>query len=450
MADEAGPSGSGTGAVPPEKLEEATSKFERAIQCIRTNDLEQAVQLFSEVLQIRTEHYGDLAPECASAYYRYGAALLYQAQDSGDVFGAGVKDGEEEEEEEGGAGEAEDDKENGGKGKAPAAAPGEGDADEEEEGAESGDGGGSDLQLAWENLETAKVIWQREGEDKNAQQLADVHGLLGDVAMESDDFGTALAELDAALRYLQTFVQEDDRRIAEVQYKRCCALQFSGEVEQALPAVQAACDCLTKRREVLLRQLAAPGEGDDAEKVKAESEDVAALLEDLKEKVQELQDLISQNADTKNMLKGAFAQLAAAGGGSGGAAQPAAAAGGASAAAPAAEAPAVKNLGVVGRGTKRINLQPVQTNVPAPAPSTAAAAGEPPAKKKRSLEDLMGGSEGGETTIGFGSSAALAPTAAPAQAQGGEAAKAAEAPSVPAFLQAANVAAVYGGTPEQK
>lgn len=123
----------------------------------------------------------------------------------------------------------------------------------------------------------------------------DVHGLLGDVAMESDDFGTALAELDAALRYLQTFVQargvwgppparlrmprtwhaqgssaaallcahmhgpalpttcaskpplrrhpqpllqEDDRRIAEVQYKRCCALQFSGEVEQALPAVQ--------------------------------------------------------------------------------------------------------------------------------------------------------------------------------------------------------------------
>lgn len=50
----------------------------------------------------------DLAPECASAYYRYGAALLYQAQDSGDVFGAGVKEGEEEEEEEGGAaGEAE-------------------------------------------------------------------------------------------------------------------------------------------------------------------------------------------------------------------------------------------------------------------------------------------------------------------------------------------------------
>lgn len=57
------------------------------------------------------------------------------------------------------------------------------------------------------------------------------------------------------------------------------------------------------------------------------------------------------------LTQGALAQLAAVGGG--GAAQPAAAAGDASTAAPAA-APAVKNLGVVGRGTKRINLQPVQ------------------------------------------------------------------------------------------
>lgn len=32
--------------------------------------------------------------------------------------------------------------------------------------------------------------------------------------------------------------QEDDRRIAEVQYKRCCALQFGGDPEGALAAVQ--------------------------------------------------------------------------------------------------------------------------------------------------------------------------------------------------------------------
>ena len=29
----------------------------------------------------------DQAPECGSAYYRYGAALFYKAQDEADVFG---------------------------------------------------------------------------------------------------------------------------------------------------------------------------------------------------------------------------------------------------------------------------------------------------------------------------------------------------------------------------
>lgn len=107
-----------------------------------------------------------------------------------------------------------------------------------------------------------------------------------------------------------------------MQYKRCCALQFSGELAQALPAVQVGCqvaagqpvgrgclllfpnavamqtrgaaggrcafitistnrpmayfpltqaalDCLGKRRAALLVRIAAPAEGDDAEKLRA-------------------------------------------------------------------------------------------------------------------------------------------------------------------------------------
>ncbi len=42
------------------------------------------------------------------------------------------------------------------------------------------------------------------------------------------------------------FAQDDDRRIAEVQYKRCCALQFSGELTKALPAVQVGYESLAQ------------------------------------------------------------------------------------------------------------------------------------------------------------------------------------------------------------
>ena len=72
--------------------------------------------------------------------------------------------------------------------------------------AAAGEATDNDLQLAWENLESAKVIWSKDAQP-NAAALADVHGLLGDVAMESDDFATALAELDAALGHLAGITQ---------------------------------------------------------------------------------------------------------------------------------------------------------------------------------------------------------------------------------------------------
>lgn len=36
---------------------------------------------------VRASHYGELAPECVDAYFKYGRALLYKAQDEADVLG---------------------------------------------------------------------------------------------------------------------------------------------------------------------------------------------------------------------------------------------------------------------------------------------------------------------------------------------------------------------------
>lgn len=35
----------------------------------------------------RVVHYGELSPECVNAYYKYGCALLYKAQDEADPLG---------------------------------------------------------------------------------------------------------------------------------------------------------------------------------------------------------------------------------------------------------------------------------------------------------------------------------------------------------------------------
>jgi hypothetical protein len=36
------------------------------------------------------DHFGDLAPECATAYYKYGCALFWKAQQESDFLGGPV------------------------------------------------------------------------------------------------------------------------------------------------------------------------------------------------------------------------------------------------------------------------------------------------------------------------------------------------------------------------
>ena len=45
----------------------------------------------------RVERYGELAPECASTYYKYGCALLYKSQEETDPLGNVPKSAPDEE-----------------------------------------------------------------------------------------------------------------------------------------------------------------------------------------------------------------------------------------------------------------------------------------------------------------------------------------------------------------
>lgn len=263
--------------------------------------------------------------------------------------------------------------------------------------------------------------------------------LLGDINMENEAFDAALADYDSALEHqLAGGYPADDRRSAELHFKRCCALQFMDRLEEALAAVRQAVEVLRLRQ----ANLAAVGEGQDeamATEAAAEAGVVGGVLVEILDKAEELEGLVQEAQATRSMMRGAMEQLGAAmaaaqqGGGDGG---PEAAAGGATqqqqqqqqggGQVPSTVASPVRDLGVVGRGKKRINLAPVGPPAAA-APQTggsgSAAAAAP--KKVRLLEDLMGSGGGGETGTGFG--AATAP--APASTEGA-------APPLPAFLQA--------------
>jgi HAT1-interacting factor 1 len=49
------------------------------------------------LLPSRVAHYGELAPECANTYFKYGAALLYKYQEESDPLGSVPKNAPNEE-----------------------------------------------------------------------------------------------------------------------------------------------------------------------------------------------------------------------------------------------------------------------------------------------------------------------------------------------------------------
>lgn len=361
---------------------------------MQTNALEMAADIFAQVLRARTARYGELAPECASSYYRYGSVLLYQAQDNADVFGANLDTDVHQDVENKENHESEEKLEGPSSGSKGMHAASEGEAEEGKPGGSGGTkieaetvGEATDLEIAWENLDAARAIWERDPQEY-CHDLASVHVLLGDVALENEAFNDSLVDYDQALKYQKMAkYPEDDRRVAEVFFKRVMALQFLERPEDALVDVGNAQVILEKR----LKNLR-----DGTEENKGEIDDVTAILDDLNDKKGELEAQAKEKKAMADAVRGALShfhqqtktdeapQNELKGTSKSNMASP------------------VKDLGVVGRGTKRINLAPVPANGQAPDTTKDSTEDAPEASKKpkRTMEDLMGGN--GETDIGFG------------------------------------------------
>lgn len=219
---------------------------------------------------------------------------------------------------------------------------------------------------------------------------ADVHVHLGDIGLENEAFEGALGDYQEAAELLAGLggdaaagpsaapaPSELARRRAEALYKQGVAWQFLDNAGEALSAVQAA----GRELDALLASGAEPP-----------SEDLAALRAELEDKTVELRAAVEEQAQATAAVKALLKQytgalLGSAKDGSG--ASGVQGASGATLAEPSAEAAPVKDLGVIGRGTKRVTLQP--RNAPAAGAEESKAKDAGDDKKRRRLEDLMTG-----------------------------------------------------------
>nr|BAK05044.1 predicted protein [Hordeum vulgare subsp. vulgare] len=376
-------------------LERAEELFDKGSKAIEEGDFVEAVDCLSRALEIRVERYGELASECASTYYKYGCALLYKSQEEIDPLGNVPKSAPDEEpskstaSKDSGNSKASssnvkgDDpsSDNGGlegqnsNEKDQEDVDGDSDKDGDEMGGEEDD---SDLDLAWQMLDIARGIVEKNPE--NTLEKVKIFCALAEVSMEREDIDNSLGDYFKALAILEHLVEPDHRRIVELNFRICLVYELASKIGEAIPYCAKAVslcksrlESLKNAKETLLADKASTADGDSKKSsVEDEMELVTGILPDLEKKLEDLEQAMetpvsqlmniiaakvafmekdgnavppraasltsSQMAGVNNGFDSPTMSTAATSGSTGG---------------------TVTDLGVVGRGIKRANIKPI-------------------------------------------------------------------------------------------
>ncbi|RLM86865.1 TPR domain containing protein [Panicum miliaceum] len=402
----------GEGEEEPQTLERAQELFDQGSKAIEDEDFVDAVDCLSRALEIRTSHYGELAPECASTYFKYGCALLYKAQEETDPLGNVPKNAPNEESaksttakddsvsskasfsnaDDAASSEKVDTEEgqsSNGKDHGDGNGEIEKDDDDDNEDEKMGDEEDSDLDLAWKMLDIARAIVEKSPE--NTLEKVKIYSALGEVALEREDIDNSLSDYMKALAMSEQLVEPDHRRTVELprNFRICLVYELASKIGDAIPYCAKAISLCKSRIQSLKDSKDASLAGKDGESAaeggseksapEAEIEQLSGILTELEKKLEDLEQAMSiPRSAIDEFLRTIASRATAAQKGADGipraasftSSQMAISSNGfdsvmSTAATTGSTGSTVTDLGVVGRGVKRASIKPI-TAEPAP------------------------------------------------------------------------------------
>eukprot|EP00088_Acartia_fossae_P038560 TRINITY_DN3_c0_g1_i12.p1 TRINITY_DN3_c0_g1~~TRINITY_DN3_c0_g1_i12.p1 ORF type:complete len:473 (+),score=213.12 TRINITY_DN3_c0_g1_i12:36-1421(+) len=162
----------------------------------------------------------------------------------------------------------------------------------------------SNLQLAWEMLELAKVAYNHKlekctPEEKNTVETKVCETLLtlGEVSLESENYEQACQDIADCLEKRKKLYAEDSRRIAETHYHLGVALGHFNKFDEAVVALESAIKVLKLRIDNLDKKTESKDEskaGDAFYTREAEVAELKALIPEIEEKIQDTKDMKEQ------------------------------------------------------------------------------------------------------------------------------------------------------------
>ncbi|XP_024134194.1 nuclear autoantigenic sperm protein isoform X5 [Oryzias melastigma] len=165
------------------------------------------------------------------------------------------------------------------------------DDDEDDDGEKNGQENEEDdvgnLQLAWEMLEVAKLIYKRKEGKDDQLMAAQAHLKLGEVGAETGNYPQALEDFQECLSIQLRHLPPHSRLLAETHYHVATTLCYMDEYRQAIQHYNSSIEVIENRLTMLQKVIDA-AEGDDgAAEEKSELEELKQLLPEIREKVED-------------------------------------------------------------------------------------------------------------------------------------------------------------------
>nr|CAB3264204.1 protein HGV2-like [Phallusia mammillata] len=154
------------------------------------------------------------------------------------------------------------------------------------------------MQLAWEMLELAKVLYQKKPKSKeNSLHVAQCHLKLGELGLEIENYSQAIGDFLECLVLHKELLDKHDRRLAETHYSLGLAYSFHQRYDNALEHYNAALGVLETRIDFLNEQI------DENDRKKEKSEETIQECAEVGEINQLIPDINSKIEDVMLMKK---------------------------------------------------------------------------------------------------------------------------------------------------
>jgi len=161
----------------------------------------------------------------------------------------------------------------------------------------------TNLQLAWEVLELAKLIFNRQNSKEIKLKGAEAHLKLGEVGIETAQYDQAIEDLNECLKIQQQYLEPESRLIAETHYQIGIACVFSRKYHVALENLRKAVCVINAKLSELHRGIEEEKDPSVVSNIQKEIRDLKEILPDIMTKIEDTEEEMKSQDKVKEIVK---------------------------------------------------------------------------------------------------------------------------------------------------